>query len=341
MQLRNLIVKASLGLALLSLSNAALAQYKLFNLVSNQVKQARHTDPFMVNGWGLTYAPGSPFWISDNGSGWSTLYDAAGNRKSLIVEIASAGDAGPGTPTGIVFNGSNDFQVKNWASVFIFATLDGTISGWAPQSDLHNTIIGVDTSKDANPAVFTGLAVTSKATGNMLFAADTKNGAVNMYDGTFTFKGNLVDPNLPANLTPFGIQDINGQVYVAYADNAGGPGGVIDVFGEDGSFQKRLVEGAPLNQPWGIAVAPRNFGPLSNTLLVSNNTNSGTINAFNAVTGAFVGTLKDTNNKPIKIDQLWGIMFGGGNATDGRTNELFFTAGPSNNLAGTFGVIRF
>jgi uncharacterized protein (TIGR03118 family) len=341
MQLRNLVLKASLGLTLLSLSSAALAQYKLTNLVSNQVRAARHTDPFMVNGWGLVYAPGSPFWISDNGSGWSTLYDAAGNRKSLIVEVASAGDSGPGTPTGIVFNGSQDFQVKNWASIFIFATLDGTISGWAPQSDLHNTIIGVDTSKDAHPAVFTGLAVTSKATGNMLFAADTANGTVNMYDGTFTFKGNLVDPNLPANLTPFGIQDINGQVYVAYADNAGGPGGVIDVFGEDGSFQKRLVSGPPLNQPWGMAVAPRNFGPLSNTLLVSNNTNAGTINAYNAVTGAFVGTVKDTNGKPFKIDQLWGIAFGGGTKNDGATNQLFFTAGPSNNLAGTFGFINF
>jgi uncharacterized protein (TIGR03118 family) len=341
MQVRNLVRNACLGLTLLSLSSAALAQYKLNNLVSNQVKQARHTDPFMVNGWGLAYGPGGPIWVADNGSGWSTLYDAAGNRKSLIVEVASAGDAGPGTATGIVFNGSQDFQVKGWASIFIFATLDGTISGWAPQSDLHNSLIAVDTSKNTHPAVYTGLAVTSKASGNHLFAADAANGKVDMYDATFTLLNSFTDPNVPSGFVPFGIQDLEGQVYVTFADGSGGPGGVVDVFSEDGVFVKTLISGAPLNQPWGVAIAPRNFGPLSNTLLISNNTNSGTINGFNAVTGAFVSTLKDTNNKPIKIDQLWGIVFGGGTANDGRTNQLFFTAGPSNNLAGTFGVINF
>jgi uncharacterized protein (TIGR03118 family) len=341
MQLRNLALKACLGLTVLSFSSLALAQYKLTNLVSNQVKQASHDDPFLVNAWGLVYAPGSPFWISDNGSGWSTLYDASGRAKSLKVEIASAGDAGPGSPTGIVFNGSNEFQVQGWASVFLFATLDGTISGWAPQSNLHNTIIGVDTSKNANPAVYTGLAITSKTNGNMLFAADTANGKVDMYDGTFTLKGSFTDPNLPAGFTPFGIQDIAGQVYVAFADSKGGPGGFIDVFSEEGVFVKPLAAGAPLNQPWGITVAPSNFGPLSNTLLVSNNTNNGTINAFNPVSGKFIGTLRDTNSKQIHIDQIWGITFGGGTAADGARNHLFFTAGPSNNVAGTFGVITF
>ena len=341
MQVSNFVRKASLGLMLISLSSAALAQYTVTNLVSNQVKQARVTDPFMVNGWGLTYGPGSPFWISDNGSGWSTLYDASGSRKSLIVEIASAGDAGPGTPTGIVFNGSNDFQVKSWASIFIFATLDGTISGWAPQSNLHNTIIAVDTSKNTNPAVYTGLAVTSKASGNTLFAADSANGKVDMYDATFTLMGSFTDPNVPVGFVPFNVQDISGQLYVMFADSKGGPGGVVDIFSEAGVWQKTLISGAPLNQPWGIAVAPSNFGPLSNTILIGNNINNGTINAFNAVNGKFVGTLRDTDNKQIHIDQLWGLIFGGGVAADGAKNQLFFTAGPSGNLAGTFGVIKF
>jgi uncharacterized protein (TIGR03118 family) len=341
MQLRNVVRKACFGLLLLSLSSAALAQYKLTNLVSNQVKWAHHTDPFMVNGWGLTYGPGGPFWVSDNGSGWSTLYDAQGNRKSLIVEVASAGDAGPGTPTGIVFNGSQDFQVEGWASIFIFATLDGTISGWAPQSNLHNTIIAVDTSKNTNPSVYTGLAVTSKSSGNTLFAADAANGKVDIYDATFKLLGSFTDPNVPSGFVPFNVQDIDGQVYVMFADGKGGPGGVVDIFSEAGVWQKTLISGAPLNQPWGIAAAPRNFGPLSNTILVANNTNNGTINAFNAVTGAFVGTLRDTENKQIHIDQLWGITFGGGAAADGATNQLFFAAGPSGNLAGTFGVIAF
>jgi uncharacterized protein (TIGR03118 family) len=341
MQLRTLVLKACVGLTLLSLSGVALAQYKLTNLVSNQVKGARRLDPFVVNAWGLAYGPGSPLWVADAGSGWSTLYDSFGNAKSLKVEIASAGDAGPGQPTGIVFNASQDFQVKGWASVFIFATLDGTISGWAPQSDLHNSIIAVDTSKDTHPAVYTALAVTSKTTGNRLFAADVANGKVDMFDGTFALKGSFTDPNVPTGFVPFGIQDIHGQVYVAFADAAGGKGGVIDIFSEDGVFVKRLAEGGPLNQPWGMTIAPPNFGPLSNTLLVSNNTNTGTINAFNAVSGALVGTMKDTNGKPIVIDQLWAIVFGGGVANDGRTNQLFFTAGPVNNLTGTLGSISF
>ena len=135
MQRRTITCTACLAIALIVFCGAALAQYQLTNLVSNQVGQARHTDPLLVNAWGLTYAPGSPFWISDNGSGWSTLYNAGGVKQGLEVEIPSATDSGTGSPTGIVFNGSSDFQVKGWAAIFIFATLNGTISGWAPQSD--------------------------------------------------------------------------------------------------------------------------------------------------------------------------------------------------------------
>jgi uncharacterized protein (TIGR03118 family) len=146
---------------------------------------------------------------------------------------------------------------------------------------------------------------------------------------------------VPSGFVPFGIQDIGGLLYVTFADAAGGSGGVVDIFNEDGVWQKTLASGAPLNQPWGVAMAPANFGPLSNTILVSNNTNSGAINAFNPTTGKPVGIVRDTTGKPIRIDQLWAIRFGGGSANDGRTNQLFFTAGPSNNLAGTFGVITF
>jgi uncharacterized protein (TIGR03118 family) len=162
-----------------------------------------------------------------------------------------------------------------------------------------------------------------------------------MFNGTYTLVGSFTDTTLPAGFTPFGIQDIDGLLYVTFASSAGGAGGFVDTFTEDGTFVKQLISGAPLNQPWGLAIAPKNFGPLSSTLLVSNNTNSGTINGFNALTGQFVGTIKDINNKPIHIDQLWGIDFGGGTANNGRTNELFFTAGPRNNLAGTFGSISF
>lgn len=317
-------------------SSAAMAQYQVTNLVSNQVGQAKHTDPLLVNAWGLAYGPGGPFWISDEGTGWSTLYTNGGVKQGLEVAIPSASGAGPGTPTGIVFNGSQDFQVQGWASVFLFATLDGTISGWVPQVNVNAALIAVN-----NPgAVYTGLAVTSYASGNVLFAADNANNKIDMYDANFNLLSSFTDTTVPAGFAAFGIQDINGLVYVSFASQSGGPGGYIDVYSESGTFEKRLAQGSPLSQPWGFAAAPKNFGTLSNTLLISNNINkSGKIHGFNMTTGQFVGTLDDASRKAIEIDQLWGIEFGGGTTKDGDKNVLFFTAGPSNNLAGTFGKI--
>ena len=295
-----------------------------------------------MNGWGLVHPPGGPFWISDNNSGWSTLYDRSGVKQGLVVEIPTANGAGPGSATGIVFNGSSDateFQVQGSASIFLFATLDGTISGWAPQSDRNNAIIAVDKSKSG--AVYTGLAITNKATANFLFAADQANNKVDIYNDNFILVKSFTDTTVPAGFAPFGIRDINGLLYVAFASASGAAGGFVDVFDEDGTHMRRLAQGGRLNQPWGFTVAPKNFGPLSNTLLVSNNTNSGTINGFDIATGDFVGTIRDSSGKLIHIDQLWGIEFGDGLGINGRTNHLFFTAGPSNNLAGTFGVITF
>lgn len=338
MQRHKICFTLSLGLAVLLVSGTALAQYQLTNLDSNQIGWAKHVDPLQVNGWGLTYGPGGPFWVSDQGSGWSTLYTATGVKKGLEVLIPAAG-AGPGQPTGIVFNGTGQFPVQGWSALFIFATLDGTISGWAPQSNPNDAIIAVNNS--ATGASYTGLAITNRASGNMIYAANLAQNAVEVYDGNFNLVNTFTDSTLPAGYAPFGIADIGGLLYVAFAQADEAPGGYIDIFQEDGTFVKTLASGVPLNQPWGFAVAPKNFGPLSNSLLVANNTNSGTINGFNLQTGQFVGAVKDTNGKEIIIDQLWGIAFGGGNANDGATNQLFFTAGPHNNLAGTFGVIGF
>ncbi len=321
--------------ALLTLAaSPAAAQYKVVNLVSNQVGKALHTDPLLVNAWGLAYGPGGPFWISDEGSGWSTLYTAAGVEEGLKVLVPTGGGDGPGSPTGIVFNGSQDFQVQGWPAFFLFDTLDGTISGWAPQSNPNQSIVAVTTSG----AVYTGLAITNYPSGNFLFAADTANNKVDVYNSAFTLVNSFTDTTVPAGFTVFGIQDFGGLLYVSYASSSGGSGGYIDIYSESGVFLKRLAQGAPLNQPWGFAVAPRDFGALSNTLLISNNTNGGTINGFNSVTGQYVGTLTESG-KAIRIDQLWGIEFGGGSANNGPNNRLFFTAGPDNNLAGTFGLI--
>ena len=325
-------------LLMLLARSAALAQsYQLTNLVSSVAGKAKHIDPLLSNPWGIAYAPGGAFWISDEASGRSTLYDGLGNPQSLQVTIPPATGTNSGTPTGIVYNGSSEFQIQNWQIGFLFATLDGTISGWFGSIPSH-TFKAV-TQPGAS---YTGLAITAKGSGNRLFAADAANNKVDVYDGSFNLLTNFTDTNIPQGFAPFGIQDISGQVYVTYADTEGGTGGYIDIFTEDGSLVKRLSEGAPLDQPWGLAVAPSRFGPLSGTLLVANNTTNGTINGFDLQTGALVGTLTDSNGNAITIGGLWGIEFGGGAAHNGngQTNQLFFTAGP-NDTQGYFGMIQF
>ena len=279
MHVRTTILSVCLGLATLLVPGPARAQYQVTNLVSNQEKTARTTDPLIVNAWGLTYPPGGPFWISDNGSGWSTLYTNAGAKVPLDVFIPTAGGDGPGTPTGIAFNGSSDFKIKGSPAVFIFATLDGTISGWAPSVNHDAAIIAVTTPG----ASYTGLAISAKTSGNVLLATDNANNKVDIYNAEFKLVKSFTDTTLPAGFSAFGIQDFGGLVYVSFASSSGAAGGFIDIYSEDGTFLKQLASGSPLNQPWGFAVAPKNFGEFSNTLLVSNNTNTGTIDRKSVV----------------------------------------------------------
>jgi len=351
MQVCRTAVAACLGVVLLMLSAPAEGQYHLTNLVSNQVGQAPTIDPLLANAWGLARSSSSPWWISDNDTGWSTLYEATGTQESLKVLIPTAGNGpasptglnGPSTPTGVVFNGSStDFQPQGKKADFIFATLDGTISAWAPGINANQSTIVVDNS--ASKASYTGLAITNNPSGNFLYAADNTNNHIDMFDGTFTLVKSFGDPAIPSTFSVFGIQDINGLVYVTYAVPNVGAGGYADVFKEDGTFVKTLIQGDRLNQAWGIAAAPTNFGPLSNTLLVSNNSVQGTINAFDPVTGKFVGTIRDEHGEKIVLNNLWGVAFGGGTATNGALNELFVTVGQgigTAELAGTFAKITF
>ena len=333
---QNLLSAAVLVLTLSIGSSFAFAACGFSYSATTLVKSAgKKGDKQLINPWGLVYAPTGPFWLSDEGTGLTTLYTGTGAKQSLVATIPTASGTGVGTPTGIVYNASSEFQIDSWTSAFLFSTLDGTISGWS-HFDPSNALIGV--TKPG--AVYTGLAITNHSSGNFLYAADVANNKVDVYDHTFTFVKSFTDTALPAGYAPFGIQDINNQVYVAFANTSGKTGGYIDIFNEDGTFVKTLIHGKPLNQPWGFAMAPSDFGVLSSTLLISNNTNGGTINAFNPTTGAFVGTVKNTANKNIVIPQIWGIEFGGGTANNGNTNQLFYTAGPNNNLNGVFGVIN-
>jgi uncharacterized protein (TIGR03118 family) len=232
------------------------------------------------------------------------------------MDRSPTGLNGPGTPTGIVFNGSStDFQVQGKSANFIFAALDGTISAWAPGVNKNQSIIVVDNS--ANKAMYTGLAITSNASGNFLYAADNTNNHIDMFDGTFTLVKSFGDPAIPSTFSVFGVQDINGLVYVTYAVPNVGAGGYVDVFKEDGTFVKTLIQGLPLNQAWGVAAAPPNFGPLSNTLLVSNNS----VSRHHQCVRSDYREVCRHDQRPargkIVLNNLWGIAFGGGTTANG------------------------
>jgi uncharacterized protein (TIGR03118 family) len=331
---------ASLALVMGFMQKPAAAQYTITGLVSNQAGKAAWTDPNLVNAWGIALAPTGPFWVADNGTGLSTLYTGTGEPQGLVVTIPPAPGNSVGSPTGMVYNSTSDFVVSengvSGTAFFIFATLDGTLSGWSPSVSFSEAILAVDNS--ASGAVYTGLAIATNAVGSFLYAADSKNDRVDMYDGSFNLVKHITDRSIPGSFTPFGIQTIGDQLYVTYANTSGGPGGYIDIYTTQGDFVKRFTSGAPLNQPWGVALAPSNFGKASNDILISNNVNEGTINAFNATTGVFQTTLGDALGT-LKINQLWGLAFGAGNSMNGNTNQLFFTAGPDNFADGFFGVI--
>jgi uncharacterized protein (TIGR03118 family) len=340
------------------LTITASAQYKRTDLASNQPGVAPTTDQHLVNGWGLTALPASPFWVSDNGTGFSTLYTGTGQQVPLFVTVppAPASPAGTlGTPTGTVGNISTnptDFTITengmSGQSSFIFATLDGTISGWNPTVDginpttrVSHATIAADRSNVG--AVYTGLAIaTNQAGQTFLYAADDgPNRRVDMFDDTFTLVKSFDDPAVPKDFTPYGIQTINGRIWVTFTALNKSQGGFVDVFDTEGNLVKHFASHGPLHSPWGIALAPADFGPMSNAILISNNTSKGRINAFNPKTGQFLGPLRDANGKAIEVDNIWALQFGQDGGPNGAHNQLFFTAGPNNYANGLFGVITF
>ena len=323
--------------------------YAQHNLVSDGGVPAPHIDPNLKNGWGVAFNPNGFVWVADNGTGKATLYDGNGVPQSLVVTIPGPGGT-QGAPTGIVFSSSNDFVVTKGSvsgpSRFIFATEDGTISGWAPNVDPTHAILVVDNS--ASNAVYKGLALAANGNGNFLYAADFHNGKVAVFDSTFhpaTLPGNFSDPHLPPGFAPFGIQNLNGNLYVTYAkqnaerhDDVAGPGlGFVNVFNANGQLIRRIASRGPLNAPWGLALAPADFGIFSNALLVGN-FGDGRISAFDVPTGNFLGQMRGADGKRLFIDGLWGIAFGNG-ILNQPTNVLFFAAGPNGESDGLYGRI--
>jgi uncharacterized protein (TIGR03118 family) len=302
------------------------------NLVSDVPGLAAVTDPNLKNPWGMSFSATSPFWVSNQVTNTSTLYAASGAAQALIVSV-------PGGPTGQVFTGGSTFLEPSGGGSpnFVFATLGGSIYAW---NNGNGTAAQLAASTAG--AVYTGLAVGNNGSGNFLYAANVRGGTIDVFNSNFaptTLSGTFTNPSLPAGYTPYNIQNVNGLLYVEYENRAAtGPGaGVVAVFDTNGNFQRQLIgTGGQLDEPWGIVMAPAGFGSFAGDLLVGNFGN-GEINAFNATTGAFVGTVSDSTGKPIVNSGLWALGTRTGAGFD--TNAVYFTAGINGEADGLFGRI--
>jgi uncharacterized protein (TIGR03118 family) len=321
------------------------------NLASDVPGLAHITDPNLVNPWGIAFSPTGPFWFADNGSGVSDLLDGRGRPIPLVVAVPSAARPG-GTPTGTVFNGGAGFAVsENGVSApsrFLFATTDGTISGWTTAVDPTRAVLAVDNSSSG--AVYTGLALGADPAGrSLLYVADFGRGTIDLFGQDFrpvARPGSFRDPNLPDGYAPFNVQNVNNLLFVTYAlrdetgsDDVPGRGhGFIDAYDLGGNLVRRVASLGALNSPWGLALAPANFGPFGGALLVGNN-GDGHINAYDPGSGVFLGQIADDHGTPIAIPNLWALTFGNGHA-GGDAGTLFFAGRVAYDAHGLFGAIQ-
>jgi|GEM_PF-1128458 len=314
--------------------------YEVRHLVSDLPGWADRIDPNLRNPWGISMSPASAFWISNAGTGTSTLYNTAGELfpvgAPLVVKIpAGGGRSGLSEPTGQVANTTPGFELApGRPASFLFATEGGAISAWNRNVDPTNAIVVIDDPS----AIYKGLAMGVASSGPVLYAPNFRTGAVDVFDHTFQAvrtAGAFRDPGMPAGYAPFNVQRFGKSLFVAYAkqdaamenDVPGEGNGYISVFDLEGNFKQRLVSNGPLNSPWGMAIAPAFFGEYSNTLLVGN-FGDGRINAFDIVTGRHIGLLKYRDGNPVALEGLWGLAFGN-NRNGGDANTLYFTAGVS------------
>jgi uncharacterized protein (TIGR03118 family) len=347
-------------------------RYVVTTLTADLSGIAPHTDPVLQNAWGVAFTPGaSPFWIADNATGCATLYDGQGAIASpLHVKLPLPGGSVPPTacqpvdpnnpptptpaaPTGLVWNPTSTFLVPQTTTpaTFIFDTEDGTIAAWSGGlTPADQAVLAVD---NAPGAVYKGLVFGTNVHGVFLYATNFRAGTIDVFapNGSAGFRaatpdeiaGGFTDPDLPAGFAPFGIQNMNGDLFVTYAqqneakhDDVAGPGnGFVDVFTTDGLLLRRFASQGPLNSPWGVARASFAFGPFSGALLIGN-FGDGHINAFDAE-GHFLGPLQDLQGEPVVIDGLWTLTLGGGRNSSPDT--LYFTAGPNDETDGVFGTI--
>jgi len=355
---------------LLSGAHPAAAQFYLqHNLVSDLPGVADLQDDSLVNSWGLVASTNSPFWVSNNGTGTSTLYNTSDSAvvKVALTNLACQCVMVPGDPTGVVFNGTpitsgTGFVVSaggaSGPARFIFVSEDGSISGWNPGVPppvpppplVSSQAIAVIPASDAN--VYKGVAIAGTMKGDFLYATNFRTGTVDVFDSSWTKQPTeFADPGIPAGFAPFGIQNIGGIIYVTYAkqdadkhdDVAGVGNGFVNAFTTDGTLIRRVASGETLNSPWGLAMAPTDFGKFSGDLLVGN-FGDGRIQAFDVHDlrgddqARFRGFLHGADGPQLRIDGLWALQFGNGAAAGPKTT-LFFTAGPQKESHGLFGSL--
>jgi len=315
------------------------------NLVTDDqsANAAQITDPGLKNAWGVSFGATSPFWVSSNGAGTSTLYRVdpltqATTKVSLVVTIPGAGN-----PTGQVFNSGNASGAFN-GDLFLFVSEDGTVSGW--RSSLGTAAETLALASSAN--IYKGSAFATIAGNSYLYGANFHAGSIDVFKGSAaapSLAGSFVDPTLPSGYAPFNVQRLGDSLYVAYAkqdaakvEEVTGVGfGFVDRFDLQGNFLERVAGNGTLNAPWGLAIAPSSFGALAGALLVGN-FGDGRINAYNATTHAFLGQIKGANDQPLEIDGLWALT-PGNDGSAGSSSMIYFSAGPDDEEHGLFGVL--
>ena len=317
--------------------------FNQINLVTDDpiINSALQTDPNLKNPWGISFGPGGPFWVSDNGTGVTTLYsvDPTTNATTIVTLVVSI--PGAGTITGQVFNGTTNFN----SDPFLFVSEDGTISGWRPA--LLTVAEPIVAASPAN--VYKGAAQATIGVNAYLYAANFRAGTIDVIKGNPgapNLTGTFTDPNIPTGFAPFNIQLLGDKLYVAYAlqdaiklNDVPGPGnGFVSVFDTNGNFLARVATQGTLNSPWGLAIAPVSFGQFAGNLLVGN-FGGGRINAFDLANNTFKGQLLDQGGNPLIIDGLWALTIGNG-ALSGSVEKIYFSAGPNGEVNGLFGIIQ-
>jgi len=351
------LVATILALAIIPLTLHAApstnAGYTQLLIVSDLPATATHQDARLLNPWGIV-ASSSSVWVNDNGPGLMTTYSAVGNPAKTSVNIPAPG-GGSGTPNGLALNNTGEFVITNGskhaASTFLMATEDGTIVAWNQSVTGTNAIIVADRSSLG--AVYKGLAIALDTNGAAhIYAANFHSQMIDEFDGHFNYVQSFTDGEAPDSFAPFNVRTIRGRLFVTYAkkanpsshDDQAGPGnGLIDIFDTDGTLLRQFAAHDVLNSPWGLAVAPKNFGKFSHALLVGNFGN-GRINAYDLLTGKVLGHFAASNGSDLVIEGLWGLTFEKDEVLDQESNftaqRLYFTAGPNAEADGVLGILR-